>query len=109
MSVLAYSELLKRITGINERELETPFQLLNRNHTTKKRLEVLKGLAKHEPISVGKLLHSIGFPRGGGSFITMRNYFLALEKDGILERKKIKTKDIWQFSTKAEVLKRFIS
>jgi len=74
MSVLAYSELLKRITGIKDQDLEEPFRILSQNNTTESRLRIIKGLALHEPISIGKLLHTIGLPRGGGSYLTTRKY-----------------------------------
>jgi len=108
MSVLAYSELLKRITGINEKDLEEPFKILSENNTTKNRLKIIKGLALHEPISMGNLLHKLGFPRGGGSYLTARKYFLMLEADGLLEKQKEKNKTIWKFSKKGEDLKKYI-
>ena len=108
MSVLAYSELLKRITGIEEYELEIPFKILNKNNTTQNRLKAIKSLALQEPVSLGKLLSSIDMPRGGGSYITIRKYFQALEKDGLLQTKLDKGKTIWQFSKKGELLKKYI-
>jgi len=108
MSALAYSELLKRITGINEKDLEEPFKILSKNNTTESRLKIIKGLALYEPISIGNLLHKIGLPRGGGSYLTARKYFLMLAKDGLLEKEKSKNKTIWKFSKKGEYLKRYI-
>jgi len=108
MSVLAYSELLKRITGIEERKLEEPFKILNKNNTTPTRLKAIKGLALHGPISLGKLLQTIGLPRGGGSYLTIRRYFLSLEKEGLLKKEMINKKTIWGFSEEGEILKKFI-
>src|SRR3989344_9107264 len=108
MSVLAYSELLKKITGINEKDLEEPFKILSENNTTKSRLKIIKGLALYEPISIGNLLHKMGFPRGGGSYLTTKKYFSMLEKDGLLSKQKIKNKIVWMFSKKGEYLKRYI-
>lgn len=108
MSILAYSELLKRITGISEDELEKPFIILNRNNTTKYRLEMLKSLAMHEPISIGKLLKSNKLPRGGGSYITIQRYFLDLEKEGLLQKNIENKKTTWSFSDKYKELKKFI-
>ena len=108
MSALAYSELLKRITGINEKDLEEPFKILSQNNTTKSRLKIIKGLALQEPISIGNLLHKIGLPRGGGSYLTARKYFSMLEKSGLLEKEEVKSKTVWKFSKKGEYLKRYI-
>ena len=108
MSILAYSELLKRITGINEQELEEPFKILSKNNTTKTRLKIIRGLATHEPISIGNLLHKINLPRGGGSYITARKYFMMLERDGLLEKEKRKSRTVWKFSQKGTYLKRYI-
>ena len=108
MSVLAYSELLKRIAGIEEKDLEAPFRILSKNNTTSMRLEVIKGLARYEPMSTGMLLQKLGFPRGGGSYITIQNFFSSLEKEELLERRKIKSKTLWAFSNKGELLKRYI-
>ena len=108
MSVLAYSELLKRITEIDENMLEQPFKILNATNTTPTRLKVIKALAIYEPISLGKLLQKVGLPRGGGSYITIRKYFLNLEHKGLLETVKENNKTRWKFSSQGEILKRYI-
>lgn len=108
MSVLAYSELLRRIAGIDEKELETPFRILNRNNTTQNRLRVLKALADHEPISIGALLQKLHQPRGGGSYITIKRYFRDLEKEGLLKSEKKKNIEVWSFGGSHQLLKRFI-
>lgn len=108
MSVLAYSELLQRITGIDDHQLEEPFKILSQNNTTTSRFKIIKGLAVHQPISIGNLLQKLHFPRGGGSYLTTRKYFTSLEKDGLLEKDKIKNKTMWRFSGKGEHFLKFI-
>lgn len=108
MSVLAYSELLKRITGIHDEELEEPFKILGRHNTTETRLAAIKTLARNEPISLGMLLHSAKLPRGGGSYLNIRKFFLELEKEGLLSRNEHGNKTEWAFSEKGALLKRFI-
>ncbi len=108
MSALAYSELLKRITGVRDEELEEPFKILARHNTTETRLAVIKALAREGPISLGMLLHSVDLPRGGGSYLTVRKYFTALERDGLLVRRTRMNKTEWSFSEKGTMLKRFI-
>lgn len=114
MSVLAYSELLRRIAGFDDSHLETPFKILSKNNTTPMRLRVIRALAIHEPISIGKLLQTVNLPRGGGSYLTIRKYFLSLEKEGLLERRRMgrkntnKTKTLWIFSKKNEEFKKYI-
>ncbi|MBI4451126.1 hypothetical protein HY642_04065 [Candidatus Woesearchaeota archaeon] len=108
MSVLAYSELLKRIAGINESQLEAPFKILSQNNTTKTRLAVIKGLANHEPISIGKLLQAVHLPRGGGSYMTIQKYFVSLQKAGLLDCRKIKNRTLWSFTKEGGELKRYI-
>lgn len=108
MSVLAYSELMKRIVGVDETKLETPFKILNNNNTTKTRLKILKELAKQDKATIGKLLKNSGHNRTGGSYITIKNYFLDLEKDGLLKKEKRGTIEEWSFSEKYEDIKVFI-
>lgn len=108
MSVLAYSELLKRITGIEEAQLEGPFKILNKSNTTPVRLKALKALARHEPTSLGKLLQTISLHRGGGTYLTIRKYFILLEKKGLLENKKENGRTVWKFTDKGEILRRYI-
>ncbi|MFT4304690.1 MAG: hypothetical protein ACMXX8_01230 [Candidatus Woesearchaeota archaeon] len=108
MTILAYSELLKRITGIDEKRLEMPFVVLNRNNTTKNRLSILKALAEREPITIGFLLQKSNQARGGGSYLTIRKYFESLEKEGLLKRSKIKSKTLWSFSEEYHELKKYI-
>lgn len=108
MSVLAYSELLKRIVGINEKALEKPFIILNRNNTTQNRLKVIKELAKTERATIGRLLKNLHQSRGGGSYITIQRYFLALEKDGLLRKYRENNKELWYFSKDYALLKKFI-
>ena len=111
MSVLAYSELLKRIAGVNEQKLEEPFKILHNSNTTATRLKVIKTLAKYEPITLGKLLKIAGFPTGGGSYMTIRAYFYELEKKGLLKssrRGKAMKKTYWEFTEKGEEMKKYI-
>lgn len=108
MSILAYSELMKRIAGIDEHNLETPFIILNRNNTTPNRLKVLKALAAKDESSLGKLLKHCKMNRGGGSYLTIKNYFRSLEDEGLLQRKKELNREIWSFSKKYEDIKKFI-
>ena len=108
MSVLAYSELLKRIIGIHDEELEEPFKILGRHNTTKTRLTAIKTLARDGPVSLGMLLHSANLPRGGGSYLNIRKFFLELEKEGLLAKNECGNKTEWAFSEKGESLKRFI-
>jgi len=107
--ILAYSELLKRITGIKEQQLEEPFRILSRNNTTKMRMRVIKGLAQHEPTTIGKLLQELHFSRGGGSYLTIQKYFLDLKKEGLLEAEKRKTTTLWKFSEKGSELKKYMT
>jgi len=108
MSVLAYSEIMKKITGIDEKRLEKPFLILSRHKITKNRLKVLKELANHEKITIGKILKNLKQSRGGGSYLTIRDFFLELEKEGLLKREKINNKCYWSFSDKNIQLKEFI-
>jgi hypothetical protein len=108
MSVLAYSELLKRITGINEKELEEPFKILSQSHTTKNRFKTIKYLSLYEPISIGKLLHKIGLPRGGGSYLTIKKFFLSLEKKGLLQKEKDGMGYVWKFTERGDHLKKYL-
>ena len=108
MSVLAYSELLRRITGIDQETLELPFVILNKNNTTRKRLLIIKELAKKEKATIGQLLESVGLPRGGGSYLTIQDYFLSLEKEGLLQRTNVGKKVVWSFSEKHAPFKRFV-
>lgn len=108
MSVLAYSELLKRMTGIDEKSLEKPYLILSKHETTQKRLAILKELAKHERITIGRLLKGLHRNRGGGSYLTIKKYFLELEKEGLLKHENIGEKEIWSFSKNHEDFKNFI-
>ena len=108
MSVLAYSELLKRISGIDQEKLDQPFKILNSSNTTQNRLKAIKALAKHEPITLGKLLQAIGLPKGGGSYLTIRDYFYTLEDKGLLMSVEKKGKKFWKFTEKGDHLKRYI-
>jgi hypothetical protein len=108
MTALGYSELLKRITGIDQKKLEAPFIILNRNNTTKVRLDVIKQLARLGPLTIGLLLQKSNQPRGGGSYLTIRKYFEALEREGLLKKEKIKTKTLWSFSDDHRDFKDFI-
>jgi hypothetical protein len=108
MSILGYSELIQRIYGIDKKKLERPFVILNRNNTTKKRLKVLQILAKNEPATLGQLLTTTKQPRGGGSYNALKNYFLDLEKEGLLIQNNIGTKTIWKFKEGLNEFKLFI-
>lgn len=54
------------------------------------------------------LLHLAGCPRGGGSYLDIRKYFIELERDGLLNRRMRAGKTEWEFSQKGALLKRFI-
>ncbi|MBI2102372.1 hypothetical protein HYT55_00910 [Candidatus Woesearchaeota archaeon] len=108
MSVLAYSELLKRITGIDDHQLEEPFKILSQNNTTQSRCKIIKGLALYEPISIGNLLRKSELPRGGGSYLTVRKYFLSLEKAGLLEKYLLHNRAVWRFSKNGEHLRKYL-
>jgi|GEM_PF-5402338 len=105
--ILGYSELLKRITGIDQKRLEMPMVILNRNNTTKNRMNILRDLVKYEPITVGLLLQKAKQPRGGGSYITIRKYFKCLEKEGLLKSKKMGAKTLWSISDEYSDIKKF--
>lgn len=108
MSVLAYSKLLEKITGIDEKDLEKPFIILSRLKTTPNRLKLLKNLANLEKSSIGGLLKNSNMNRSGGSYLTLKKYFLELEKEGILIRNKVGFKEEWSFSKENLILKDFI-
>lgn len=108
MSVLAYSELLKRILKIDERTLEKPFSILSKHNTTPKRLQILKELANQKSITIGKLLQELHRNKGGGSYLTIKRYFEGLEKSGLLTRNKTHQKEEWSFSEEYSGLKEFI-
>ena len=108
MSVLAYSELLKRIVGIDEKILEKPYQIISKHNTTKNRLAVLKELARTEKNTIGRLLKNLKLNRSGGSYLTIKKYFLELEKEGLLKKEKVNKTEVWSFSEKYNDLKVFI-
>lgn len=108
MSVLAYSELMRRITGIDERKLEKPFIILSKYNTTKNRMNILKELAKHEKIGIGKLLKNVHQNIGGGSYLTIQKYFMELEKEGILKKEIVDGKTLWSFSEQNKELKEYV-
>lgn len=108
MSVLAYSELMRRIVGVEESELERPFKILSDHNTTSLRLAAIKELSRHESISIGKLLQTLKQPRGGGSYLTVRKYFMELEKTGLLVRTRVGNRTEWGISKKNEDFKRYV-
>ena len=108
MSVLAYSELLKRITGIKESELEKPFIILGKHNTTENRLKVLRELANHDKATIGFLLKRCKLNKSGGSYLTIKKFFEELEKDGLLKRHQKNKKQEWSFSKEFSSLKEFI-
>ena len=108
MSVLAYSELLKRIANIEEEKLEKPYIILSKNNTTKNRLRVLKELARREKSTIGSLLKKTHQNKGGGSYLTIKKYFQQLEKEGLLKSERKNKKKVWFFSPEFKELKEFI-
>jgi len=108
MSILAYSEILKKVTGIDEKELEKPFIILSRHNSTPKRFKILRVLANNEKSTISSLLKKAKLNRGGGSYLTIRKYFQSLEKEGLLKKEKINKKETWEFSEEYNDLKEFI-
>ncbi|MCD4666499.1 hypothetical protein K8R47_01665 [archaeon] len=108
MSVLAYSELLKRIFNIDENQFRKPYQILSRYNPTKNRIEILKQLALHDKITIGQLLKKTNHNKGGGSYLTIKKYFENLAKEGLLIKYQKKKKILWSFSEEYLDVKRFI-
>ena len=98
MSVLAYSELLRRIAGVDEKSLQRPYEILSKHNTTKKRLQALKALAEHGPCTIGKLLQAMHHNRGGGSYLTLQTYFNNLAHDGLMVKQPKNNRLEWSFS-----------
>jgi hypothetical protein len=108
MSVLAYSEMLKRIAGVDKNKLERPFIILSKHNTTEKRLNILRRMAEHDGITIGKLLKLSHQNTGGGSYLTIQRYFKELQKDGLLDVKLKNNKHIWSFSDEYSDIREFI-
>ncbi len=108
MSVLAHSELLQRIMGIEETALEKPFALLSKTRATQKRLAALRELAKKEPATIGQVLQALHENKGGGSYLTIRAFFRQLEEGGMLKHESINNRNVWAFSQAHLAMKKFI-
>ena len=108
MTVLAYSELVKRIMNIDEKKLEAPFKILSRLRSTPHRLAILKELARSEQSTIGKLLQKTKHNKGGGSYLAIQSFFNELEKEGLLKKTKENKKTVWMFTPEYTDLREFI-
>lgn len=98
MSVLAYSELFQRITGLNIRSIKDVMTLLEETKTTSLRLKVLKTLSHYDKVTISGLLKDSHMNRGGGTYLNIQKYFLLLEEKGLLVSEKSKTRVFWFFA-----------
>ncbi|MGM5487987.1 MAG: hypothetical protein ACQESG_03495 [Nanobdellota archaeon] len=108
MSVLSYSELLRRIANIDEQTLEKPYKILQRHTCTGNRLVVLRCLARQDRATIGQLLQKTGHNKGGGSYITIQRFFEALSTDGLLVSEKRGNRVYWKFAPEYHTIKEFM-
>jgi hypothetical protein len=108
MAVLAYSEIVKHILGIEERKIEKYFIVLTRNATSPLRFHALRELAKKEKSTVGGILHGLKENRSGGTYISISKFFENLEKEGLLKKHKTENRTYWEFSENAKEFKEYL-
>ena len=107
--MLAYSEILKRITGVEERNLEKYFRLLSESQLSPLRYSVLKQLAKQDKATIGSLLQSLDQHRTGGTYVTIQSFFTELAGKGLLEKVPVGRRNYWKFKEELSQLKQYLN
>lgn len=108
MTILAYSELLRRIGGIEEKKVEQFYKVIASHNITSLRYKALKNLAKQDKSTIGKLLQNLNVNKSGGCYITIKKFFLEMNKNGILDTVVVGNRTYWKFSDKAKHLKLYL-
>lgn len=104
MAILAYSELLKRISGVEEKKVELFYQLIAKYNITSLRYNAFKKLAELEPSTIGNILQSLDVNKSGGCYLTVKKFFLKMQEVDILEVRKIGNRTYWKFKDEARDL-----
>jgi len=108
MSLLGYSELFQRITGVNIHSIEDVMLMLEETKTTSQRLKVLKALSHYEKTTISTLLKDLKMNRGGGTYLNIQKYFNLLKEKGLLISEKDGIKEYWSFSEKFYGIKLYL-
>lgn len=108
MGFLAYTELVKLLTGIEERSLEKFFFTISKHSLTDLRFNTLKTLARLQRATVSHVLKEMKETSSGGTYISTKKFFTALEKDRILVREPVGRRTYWKFSEEAEDFPKYL-
>ncbi len=105
MSVLGYSELLKEIYGITPESLENEISKLLTSKPSPAKVHLLKHLAKTQRATVSELLRALKMPNTGGSFKSIKKFFIDLTKFNILVEERVGKRTYYSFSKDSDLSK----
>jgi len=105
MSVLGYSELMKKIFGITPKTLQGELSQLLKTKPTQKKIEVLRELASTKRATIGKLMKKKKMTYTGGSFNSMKTFFEELYQLKILQKEIIGRRTYYTFTKKSDLSK----
>lgn len=100
MSILGYSEIVKKITGEDEYSFENIMVTLSKHSLSSLRIKALKELAKQKNSTITKILKRLKENTTGGTHISIKSFFINLEKENILSKEKINNRTYWKFTDK---------
>ncbi len=89
MAVLAQSELLKEITGIDESKTEEFFFRMDNIMMSPLRKKCLKRLIVVGKATVSSLLKDLGEANYGGTYQSIKGFFNKLVEEGILTKQPV--------------------
>ena len=101
MSVLAYSELLKEITGINEEKAEEFFFRISNLSLSPLRSKCLKELVKKEKATVSSILKEMNETNCGGTYKSIKKFFNKLTDENIITKEKVGNRTYYKASKPA--------
>src|SRR3989338_2992452 len=106
--ILGHDDLLRRMAGIESTKLEKVFRLMAKHSLSELRLRALKQLAELKVATIGSVLTELKETTSGGTFISNRDFFNALKKEGILSSKKVGKTTYWEISDAAKELEKYL-
>ena len=107
MSMIGYSRLMKEIFDVDKTNLKIQMEAITEHKLSGLRMKALKQLSVSEKETISTLLKKMQENHTGGTYKTIKSFFICLEKDKILESKKIGVRSYWKFSEKAKDLENY--
>ena len=107
MSMIGYSRLMKEIFDVDKTNVQMHLERLAKHMLSDLRIKALRFLSRSEKQTISTLLKKMSVNHNGGTYKTIKSFFLQLERDKILESNKVGVRSYWKFSEKARDLENY--